>query len=493
MPLVPLTLQLPPHVPLYVDLDGTLVQTDTLHELVLLLLKRNPFYLLALLWWCLGGKAHLKRQVSDRVVLDAGTLPWHAACLAWVRQERASGRPVFLATAADARIAQAVADTLGCFQGVLASNGVGASDTNLSQGRKRQAIEQHAQALGADRYAYAGNSADDLPVWAGAAAAVAVNTPAGVLGRLQQTHPAALVMPGPVAGWRTWLKAIRITQWAKNALLFVPLLAAHRWDGGAWALVLGAFVAFGLCASATYLVNDLLDLPNDRRHPHKRFRPLAAGRLPVAAAVGVAAGMLALGLVGAWCLSPSLFGLLLLYTATTLAYSLRLKRVVLLDVLVLSALYTLRLVAGAVPVGVELSNWLLAISVFLFLSLALVKRCAELEEVLADGQTTEARGRGYHQDDLASLRAMGVSSGFLTVLVLALYVDSQTGRALYAQPGWLWGGAPLLLWWIMRMWLKTSRRELRGEDPLQFALRDPFSWVLVLALGVLGALATGGL
>jgi 4-hydroxybenzoate polyprenyltransferase len=346
--------------------------------------------------------------------------------------------------------------------------------------------------LGAPGYAYAGNSSDDLPVWTGAAEAIAVNAPPGVLLRLRQVHAQPRVFSGPAAGLRTWAKAIRLTQWAKNALLFIPLLAAHRWEPGAWGMVLGAFVVFGLCASATYLVNDLLDLPNDRRHTHKRLRPLAAGTIPVAQAVVVSVCLMGLALWGAAWLSLSLLALLLLYTATTLAYSLRLKRVALLDVLVLSALYTLRLVAGAVPVGVELSNWLLAISVFLFLSLALVKRCAELEEVLADDQKTQARGRGYHQDDLASLRAMGVSSGFLTVLVLALYVDSQTGRALYAQPAWLWGAAPLLLWWIMRMWLKTSRRELRGEDPLQFALRDPFSWVLVLALGLLGALATTG-
>lgn len=485
-------LMVPADTPLYVDLDGTLVQTDTLHESVLLLLKRNPLFLFALIWWWLSGKAYLKQQVSDRVALDTPSLPWHQGFLAWVRAEKAVGRRVYLATAADVRIARAVAAELGCFDGVLASNGDGAG-VNLSKGHKQQAIAQHAQALGAPGYAYAGNSADDLAVWLPARSAVAVNTAAGVLGRLRQAHPNALVFEKAAVGVRTWLKAIRVTQWAKNALLFVPLLAAHRWHLGDWLLVLGAFVAFGLCASATYLVNDLLDLSNDRRHAHKRNRPLASGRLPVALAVVVSAGMLLLALAGAWWLSHALLWLLLLYTVTTLAYSLRFKRVALLDVLVLSGLYTLRLVTGGVIVGVELSNWLLAISVFLFLSLALVKRCAELEEVLADDQKTQARGRGYHQDDLGSLRAMGVSSGFLTVLVLALYVDSQTGRTLYVQPGWLWGAAPLLLWWIMRMWLITSRRELKGEDPLLFALRDPFSWALVLAMGVLGALATIGI
>lgn len=478
-------------LPLYVDLDGTLVRGDTLHESLLLLLRAGPGFLLRLLGWLFGGKAAFKRQVAAHVCPDPAHLPYTAAFLDWLRGQRRAGRTLVLATAADVRVAQVVADHTGLFDAVLASNADG-SGLNLSRGHKRAAIEHHARTLGDGRYAYAGNSADDLPVWDGAAEAVAVNAPAPVLRALQQRHPQAQVFSAEPPGLRAWLKAIRLTQWAKNALLFLPLLAAHQWQGHAWVTVALAFVAFGLCASATYLVNDLLDLPNDRRHAHKRHRPLAAGRIGVAPAVAVLAVLFPASWLLAGLVSLPFLGMVLLYTGVTLAYSFHLKRQAVLDVLVLSALYTLRLGAGAVAAGVMLSNWLLALSLFLFLGLALVKRCAELEEIRLDSAVERARGRGYHQDDLPALRAMGVASGFLTVMVLALYIDSQNGHELYAEPEWLWGVAPLLLWWLMRMWLKTGRRELQGEDPLQFALHDRFSWAVLAGMAVLGALASWG-
>ena len=482
----------PSGAPLYVDLDGTLVRSDTLHESMLLLLRLSPWFLFRMIWWLLGGKAAFKRRVAEHVCPAPDCLPYHGPFLAWLRAEHTAGRTLVLATAADERIAHTVANHLGIFDAVLASNQAGGG-VNLSRSHKREAIEQHARAAGHQHYAYAGNSRDDLPVWAGASAAVAVDTPSAVLSELRKHHPQAQVFGSDPVTLRHWLKAIRLKQWAKNALLFVPLLAAHLWDFTSWVQAGWAFVAFGLCASATYLINDLLDLPNDRRHAHKRHRPLAAARIGIAPAVLVVAALLPAALALAWWVAPSFLAVLALYTSVTLAYSFHLKRVALLDVLVLSGLYTLRLVAGAVAVGVEPSNWLLAISLFLFLGLALVKRCAELEEVLLDAESTQARGRGYHQDDLPGLRAMGVSSGFLTVMVLALYIDSQNGRELYAQPEWLWGVAPLLLWWIMRIWLKTGRRELHGEDPLQFALHDRFSWWTLAGMGVLGALATWGI
>jgi len=480
-----------PPVPLYVDLDGTLVRSDTLHESLLLLLRCSPWWLWHLLVWLWRGKAAFKQRVAEQVCPDPAHLPYTTALLDWLHAQRRAGRRLVLATAADARVAQAVAQHTGLFDAVLASNS-DAQQVNLSRAHKRAAIEVHARTLGDGRYAYAGNSADDLLVWEGATEAVAVNAPVQVLRALLQRHPQARVFPAEPAGVRVWLKALRLTQWAKNALLFLPLLAAHQWQMQAWVTVALAFVAFGLCASATYLVNDLLDLPNDRRHAHKRHRPLAAGRIGVAPAVAVLGLLLPLSWVLAAAVSWPFLGMLLLYTAVTLSYSFWLKRQAVLDVLLLSALYTLRIGAGALAAGVLLSNWLLAISLFLFLGLALVKRCAELEEIRLDSAVERARGRGYHQDDLPALRAMGVASGFLTVMVLALYIDSQNGRELYAQPAWLWGAAPLLLWWLMRIWLKTGRRELKGEDPLQFALHDRFSWAVLAGMGVLGVLASWG-
>lgn len=473
-------------VPLYVDLDGTLTRTDTLHESVLLLLRRHPLNLLRLFLWLLRGKAAFKQHLADAVRPEPALLPYDERVLAWLRGEHARGRTLVLASAADHRIVRAVADHLGLFADALGTTPGG---PNLSRAHKREAIAAHARASGHERWAYVGNSRDDLPVWAGSGEAVVANASAGVLAELRRQHPTARVFEREPLALSTWLRAIRLKQWAKNGLLFVPLLAAHSADAHAWGQLGLAFLAFGLCASATYLLNDLLDLPSDRVHRVKRHRPLAAGTLGIAPAVALGALMVVAAFALAWVVSPGFAAVLLVYTVLTLAYSLVLKRLALIDVLLLSGLYTLRLVAGAVAAEVTLSNWLLALSLFLFLSLALVKRCAELEELLLS-EGTRTPGRGYHQDDLPALRAMGVACGFLAVLVLSLYIDSQNGRELYREPGWLWAVVPLLLLWIMRIWLKVGRRELHGEDPVQFALRDKPSWLALVAVVVLATLAT---
>ena len=477
--------------PLYVDLDGTLTLSDTLYESVMLLVRRNPLNLLRLLFWMLLGKAGFKHKLADAVRPDPARLPYHERFVQYLRDEHARGRPLVLASAADARIVGEVAAHFKFFDAVLGTHG-GTGGPNLSRAHKRAAIEAHARAGGHTRWTYAGNSRDDLAVWQGSTQAVAVNAPPAVVRELQQQHPQARVFAQEPLKLKTVLRAIRLKQWSKNALLFLPLLAAHSLDPELWGLAVLGFVAFGLCASATYLFNDLLDLPNDRTHRLKRHRPLASGALSIALAVALGGVMMVLAFGLALAVSGGFAAMLLAYTASTLAYSLWLKRVALMDVLVLSGLYTLRIGAGGVAVGVVPSNWLLAISIFLFLSLALVKRCAELEE-LDDDRSLLAPGRGYQRRDLASLRAMGLSSGFLAVMVLTLYIDSQNSQALYVQPEWLWGAAPVLLLWIMRIWLKTGRRELHGEDPLQFAMRDPFSWVTLALMGAMGVAASVGL
>ena len=479
-----------PDCPLYVDLDGTLTPTDTLYESALLLIRRHPLNLLRLVAWLGRGKAGFKRALADAVRPDPVSLPFNEPFLRYLMDERERGRSLVLASAADARIVREVSDHLGLFDDTLGTDATGGGP-NLSRAHKRAAIDAHARAHGHETWAYAGNSRDDLAVWQGSAEAVVVNAPASVVTALQREHPAAQVFARTPLTLKTVLRAIRLKQWSKNALLFVPLLAAHSLAPAAWGTVALAFLAFGLCASATYLVNDLLDLPSDRVHRLKRLRPLAAAAISIPAAVGLGLLMITVAFVLAWQVSAGFAGMLLLYTVTTLAYSLHLKRLPLIDVLVLAALYTLRVGAGAVAARVELSNWLLAISMFLFLSLALVKRCAELEEIAAEG-TELAPGRGYQPRDLVSLRAMGMASGFLAVMVLALYIDSQKGREQYHQPEWLWAAAPLALLWVMRIWLKTGRRELHGEDPLQFALRDGFTWLMVLLIGGIGLLAKLG-
>lgn len=475
--------------PLYVDLDGTLTPSDTLHESAMLFVRQSPLNLLRMLAWLSRGKAGFKRALADEVVPDPVRLPWREDFIQFLRTEHARGRTLVLASAADQRIVQRVADHLGLFQSVLGTAGDG---PNLSRAHKREAIAAHARAMGHERWAYAGNSSDDLSVWEGSAQAIAVNAPSAVLQRLRARQPVAREFEHRAPSLKTLLRAIRLKQWSKNGLIFLPLLAAHTVDPALWAQAFLAFVAFGLCASATYLVNDLIDLPSDRVHRIKRLRPLAAGTVRIATAVPLGLAMIAVAFALAIGVGWPFTAVLLLYTALTLAYSLRWKRIALFDVLLLATLYTLRIGAGALAVGVDLSNWLLAISVFLFLSLALVKRCAELEEAV-DSDQAPAPGRGYQPRDLPSLRAMGMSSGFMAVLVLALYIDSPNSRALYAQPDLLWAASPVLLLWVMRIWLKTGRRELHGEDPLAFALKDPFSWGTLAVMIVIGAIATIGL
>ena len=385
-------------MPLYVDLDGTLFLGDTLHESVLLLLRRNPLNLFRMLMWLLQGKLAFKRHVANAVLPDATTLPYHAAFLQHLRDEHARGRTLVLASAADDRIVRAVAQHLGLFSAAL-----GSVNVNLSGANKLAAIQQHN---GGRPFAYAGNGRSDLPVWQGSAEALVVNAPGAVQRQALLQHPQALVFERQAPGIKTVLKAIRISQWSKNALLFVPMLAGHLRSPQAWLDTTLAFVAFGLCASATYLVNDLLDLPVDRVHQHKRARPLASGRLSITSAGLLVVLLPVLGFALAATVSWALVVMLLGYITITVSYSFWLKGKELVDVLTLATLYTWRLVTGALVAHVMPSNWLMAFSMFLFLSLALVKRCAELEEMV-DSTRTITPGRGYRLVDLPTLRGDG--------------------------------------------------------------------------------------
>jgi len=480
--------------PLYVDLDGTLIRQDSLHESILAVIKRHPLIIFKMLVWVLYGKAHFKHQLAAWVQPDDLEPIVNPEFVAWLAQQHQQNRPIYLATATESNMAQRMAERFDLFSGVIATSHSSqeSKQVNLAGQNKLHAIQRHMEERGFNVFDYAGNSKVDWPIWMQAKQVIAVNAPADLVSKLKSGGFNPLVFGTLSVQWRQIFKAMRITQWSKNGLLFVPLLAAHEWGPITWFTVLLAFFAFSLLASSTYLINDLLDLSNDRRHQHKRHRPLASGALLVAHAVPLCLGLMLSGLGLAIWLSLDFFLILLAYTVTTLAYSFRLKTYPVVDVIVLSGLYSWRLFAGATVASITISNWLLTVSLFLFLGLALVKRCAELEEVTLNSDTDVARGRGYHQDDLSVLRSMGIASSFATVLVLALYIDSQSQAALYNSPGWLWGVVPILLFWLMRLWIKATRRQLHGEDPLQFALHDKTSWLVVLAMAVLASLATVG-
>lgn len=472
---------------LCVDLDGTLVKSDTLVDSTLLLARHYPAQLLKLPGWLRQGKAALKRHLADAVQLDVAHLPYNRHLLQYLQQQHGAGRPLYLATAADASIAQRVADHLGLFTGVLASEGA----VNLSGDRKLEAFRKHF----GDNFSYIGNAIVDLPLLQASREPMVANPSPGLLNQLRRLHitPTHTFLE-QVSPLKAWAKAIRLHQWAKNALIFLPLLLAHTLAPALIVAACVAFLSFGLCASATYIVNDLLDIESDRIHPKKRRRPFASGDLSAIAGVFVVFLFLVFSLLLAVALphivhrmAPALslerpyyfLAWLAIYLGTTLAYSLRLKRAVLVDVIVLSGLYTIRIIAGSAATGVEVSTWLASFSIFFFLSLAFVKRFAELESLRERGGDS-ASGRGYHITDIEQLRTFGSSSAYVSVAVLTLYISNLDTAHLYRHTTRLWLLVPVLLLWLSRLWLKASRGEL-DEDPVVYAITDKRS----LLLGVL--------
>jgi len=466
--------------PIYVDLDGTLIRTDLLWESLVGALRRHPLASLGALARLRHGRAPMKQALAVLAEIDVAALPYNEPLVAWLRGEARKGRAIWLATAADERLARAVAQHLGLFSGVLASDG----SRNLKGARKLEAIRAHR---GGD-FAYCGNGPEDVQIFAASREAIVVNASPAVEAAARDTGRVTHRFPGEDGGPRAWVRAIRVHQWLKNLLVFVPLATSFRLgDPQSVAFALAAFAAFCLVASAGYLVNDLMDLSADRRHPTKRFRPMASGRLSVRSAILAAAVMAVVGLGSAAALSWPLAGWLAAYAALTLAYSLSIKRLAVFDLIALAALYTLRILAGGAAIHVEVSFWLLAFSVFLFFSLATIKRCGELAAIRSRAEEV-ARGRGYVAGDLELLKSFGTATSVAAVLVLALYVQTPEVAQRYGAPRALWLMLTGLLTWLAHLWLQTWRGRMH-DDPLVFALRDATSRWLVATMGVAFAAA----
>lgn len=451
---------------LVVDVDGTLIKSNLLIESALKFVKQSPLAILWMVRWLLfGGKARLKSRIAEQVELDIAHLPFCAEIVALCRQAHLQGRRVVLATGAAMKYAQQIALLLRV-DGVMATT----ERHNLTGDSKLQAIlGECAQG----NFVYAGNETVDLEIWrcAGGAVVCGNSRLAAAAARLAPVQ--AHVRPRRV-GLGVLLKAMRVHQWAKNVLVFLPFLPLVGHLGLAtWLLGLAAFVAFGLCASSAYLLNDLFDLEADRVHSRKSQRPIAAGDISLATAIALSLGLLtAAFLISALLLPPLFAGVLGAYWVVTMAYSLDLKKRINVDVIVLACLYTTRVLAGAAVLAARPSFWMLAFSVLLFLSLAAAKRATELDALARSGEASAA-GRGYQTRDIPVLLAQGAASGQLAVLVLALYLNTAlVGQ--FRHPEWLWAVCPLLLLWINRVWMKVNRGEMH-DDPVVFALRDSFS------------------
>lgn len=474
--------------PLVVDLDGTLILTDMLHESALRLLRDHPAQMLKLPFWLADGKANLKQQLANLTEIDAATLPYNQPFLDWLRDQKAQGRRLILCTASDHRFAEKIAAHVGIFDEVIASDGV----QNIAGDRKASLLKER---FGAGGFDYAGNSSADLHVWKHARHALIVNARASLEDRTKAHSEVELTFPPAAQGVRVWRKAFRTHQWLKNILLFIPLLASHDLSNiSAWITLILAFFSFSICASAVYVANDLLDLESDRLHPRKRKRPFAAGLVPVAQGVFLVPILLAISVTIGVFVGPAFLGWLFFYFIVTCVYSWSLKRILLVDCLTLAMLYTLRIVAGAAAITNVMSFWLLAFSVFLFLSLAFIKRYAELEGLMSDGDASKIKlhGRGYTLRDAPLIQTMGIVSGYSAVLVLALYLNSDEVLLLYPSHEVIWGAVPIVLFWISWMWLQANRG-LMDDDPLLYAVKDKTSILSGLCFGLLLAAGSSSL
>nr|WP_217346590.1 UbiA family prenyltransferase [Noviherbaspirillum sp. L7-7A]MBV0881055.1 UbiA family prenyltransferase [Noviherbaspirillum sp. L7-7A] len=450
-------------IPLVVDLDGTLTPTDTLVESIFSLLKKNPLNIFVVLLWLFTGRAEFKRRVACRTNFSIKTIPWREDFLTWLREQHNNGRTLVLATAAHRTIAQDAAHHLGFFHKVISTD----SGSNLKGTAKLQEIQKQI----GSRFSYAGDSSADLPIWRAAETAVLVGASQAISREVRESGKVEIEFHNRKAGVVIWLRALRVHQWLKNLLLFIPILASFAFDDALKiSAALIAFASFSFAASATYIFNDLWDLESDRKHPRKRYRPFASAHVPIFQGVIVAGGLFLTSLVLACFVSYAFASMVVGYIVLTTLYSWTLKHYVLIDVLMLAVLYTFRVLAGSIATEIHITQWLLAFSIFMFFGLALIKRCAELKSLqMAQKKNTE--GRDYQVEDLAVLWPLGIAASLCSVVVFGLYIGAPQTKSAYANADLLWLVGLGLLYWNARLWIKTARGEMH-DDPIVFAARD---------------------
>jgi 4-hydroxybenzoate polyprenyltransferase/phosphoglycolate phosphatase-like HAD superfamily hydrolase len=467
-------------VPLCVDLDGTVIRTDSLVESILAAVKARPYRAILLPFWILRGKPYFKEKVAQEGKLDPATLPYNTELLEYLKQQKSAGRTLILATGANESVGRSVFDHLGIFDLVLASDG----QRNLT-GRKK--CEELISRYGARGFDYVGDSDADLHVWSEARNAVLVNCSQSTVNRVQLQTPVVKTFSSS-AKWTDLLRALRVHQWSKNLIVFLPLVASHRvFDPRSLLSCITVFIAFCLCASGAYILNDLLDLPSDRRHTKKRHRPFASGAVPIWLGLLWSPALMILGIALGFVLRPSVGLVLLTYIFLTVAYSSYFRSVTLIDVFILATLYTIRVIGGHEAAQIVYSNWLLGFSIFFFLSLGLLKRATEVRD-LRQQVVVGHTGRGYQADDLEILTGAGLVSGGMAVLILAVYVTSPDVAILYKYPYLMLLLCPLLFYWLIRIWMLVHRGEMHA-DPVVFALRDKTTYYLlaIVALVVFAA------
>jgi 4-hydroxybenzoate polyprenyltransferase len=466
-------------LPVCVDLDDTLILTDTLFESTVLLIKKNPAYLFLLPFWFLRGKVFLKNKIASLVDLRPESLVYNLPLLALLKQEHGNGTKLHLITGTANKYAQAVAAHLGLFSSVIAT-----AEVNLVGRQKLKAIKENF----GDRFKYIGDNRSDVCIFKEASEAVVVTKSVGFAKRVSTVNARSTVIMRESLGLKGFVKAMRVHQWAKNCLIFTPLMTSHSLFSAEFILkAVWAFFAFSLCASGTYILNDIFDLEADRDHPRKKNRPVASGRLSIKHGIALAVSLLATGFLMAAMLSPDFFNILAIYLVVTATYTMRLKQVALADVLTLASLYTLRIFAGSLSTGIKVSDWLLAFSMFVFISLAYMKRYSELH-FQTGPKEVKIKGRGYLPADLVYTEIFGAASGLISVLVFILYIHSQEVKVLYKNPQILWFSTVFLFYWVSNLWLTAHRGEME-DDPIAHALRDKTTYIVAVCVGIVILLA----
>jgi len=456
-------------------MDGTLLATDTLLEGFFRALFHRPRDAFAALLALRRGRAAVKAVLRAHSLAGVATYPVRPELLSWLATQASAGRELMLVTAADREVAEQVSKRFGIFSEVIATS----DSRNLKGPAKRDELVRRFDA----QWSYAGDSTCDLPLFARAQSAVLVGCGPKLVARVERFDKAIEArFPAPRATFGDWRRCLRLHQWAKNLLLFIPLLLSGAFvQGDRVGMVVLAFTLMGLCASGTYILNDLADLQADRLHPTKCDRPLASGRISLGQAFVAAIALVGLSITAAFFLKPVFGALLVIYTFVTLSYSLYFKRVPMLDVSLLSCLYTMRLLIGSVAASVRLSGWLAAFSLAFFLSLSLAKRQTELAKQKVAGGFSP--GRGYKDSDASLVLAFGISSAMIALLLMILFLVFSAFRSGNYQDPKILISAPLFTFnWLSRIWLLASRGELE-DDPVMFAVRDRQSLLLAFLMG----------
>ncbi len=462
------------NIPLCVDLDGTLIKSDMMFESMAILIKSNPIYLLMIPIWFIKGKLYLKEQLFNRVQIDIDTMPLNDEIVNFLINEKKSGRTILLVTASLQYYADKYKEKFNFLDEAIGSK----DGINLSAKYKAEYLKGR---FGDKNYDYIGDSHKDLVVWSFAQNALIVSDNTILINKAKEiTNIAETWGRTNTPKYKIIFKQLRIYQWVKNLLIFLPALLAHSLEFNIYFQLLLSFLSFSFVASSIYIFNDLMDLNSDRKHKIKKNRPLAAGNFRISDAFVYTILLMTIGIMIGVFINISFIIVLLIYLITTYLYSIYLKRIYIVDIITLALLYTMRIIAGSATSGFIISEWLAAFALFFFFSMGALKRFTELK----NSKNEKLSGRAYIADDMNIVQIMGICSSMISVLVMVLYINSNTISQLYSNPKILYLIIPILLHWNMRVWVLADR-SMMNEDPIVFSIKDKYSYLSILLIGII--------